>query len=252
MKPIREASKLDWEGDSMDEEKDAPWRKKENWGKGPWQNEPDKMQWTVEFAVQRPGSRRRFKMPAIAVRGPMGAWCGYVGVTKGHPFFGVTYSSCSKGCAVEPHKPTTDEDIANAKTDAERNLMIAGKKFEETDLSKRMREEHPRFVCDYDAEHSPESVLNVHGGITYSDFCQEGGQICHVPRKGETGQVYWFGFDCSHAWDQIPAMDALHKETELRTGFRWPHHFRMRDVYRNKTYVRRETERLARQLAVVL
>lgn len=46
---------------------------------GPWMDEPDKAQWTDLVTG----------LPCLAVRGPMGAWCGYVGVTEGHPYFAV-------------------------------------------------------------------------------------------------------------------------------------------------------------------
>jgi hypothetical protein len=50
---------------------------KTDWGDGPWQDEPDKMQWTDEATG----------LPCLAVRSRSGAWCGYVGVDTGHPWF---------------------------------------------------------------------------------------------------------------------------------------------------------------------
>lgn len=50
---------------------------KSDWGDGPWQNEPDKIQWTDE----------KTGLPCLAVRSDSGAWCGYVGVTEGHPWY---------------------------------------------------------------------------------------------------------------------------------------------------------------------
>jgi len=54
---------------------------KSSWGPGPWQDEPDKRQW------QDPATG----LPCLIVRGPMGAWCGYVGVPRGHPYYKVSY-----------------------------------------------------------------------------------------------------------------------------------------------------------------
>jgi hypothetical protein len=51
------------------------------WDRGPWDGEPDKVQW----------QDRRTGMPCLAVRNKMGNWCGYVGVTQDHPFFGLGY-----------------------------------------------------------------------------------------------------------------------------------------------------------------
>lgn len=63
--------------------KTASFVDKTTWGDGPWQEEPDR----IEFRVP--------ELPALAclmVRGPMGSWCGYVGVPPGHPLHGKGYS----------------------------------------------------------------------------------------------------------------------------------------------------------------
>lgn len=89
--------------------------------------------------------------------------------------------------------------------------------------------EHPEY--DEDSDHDD---LYVHGGITYAEHCQ--GAICHVPAPGEPDDVLWLGFDCGHSGDISPRLAAL--------GSSWPD-----DIYRDIEYVRRETERLAEQLA---
>lgn len=62
---------------------------------------------------------------------------------------------------------------------------------------------HPFHGKDYD-----EVGLDAHGGLTFSDSCQasetEETGVCHVPGDGETDHVWWFGFDCAHAWDNRP------------------------------------------------
>ncbi len=62
---------------------------KSSWGDGPWQGEPDKVQYTDEATG----------LPCLAVRAHLGNWCGYVGVAEGHPLFGVGYDQCPRGCA---------------------------------------------------------------------------------------------------------------------------------------------------------
>lgn len=55
---------------------------KETWGEGPWQSEPDKIQWKDEATG----------FPCLAVRRQrLGYWCGYVGVPPGHRFHGAGY-----------------------------------------------------------------------------------------------------------------------------------------------------------------
>lgn len=57
---------------------------KSKWGAGPWQDEPDKMQWQDEATG----------LPCLIVRAPWtGALCGYVGVPQGHPAYGQDYYS---------------------------------------------------------------------------------------------------------------------------------------------------------------
>lgn len=60
---------------------------KSTWGDGPWQDEPDKVQWTDEATG----------LPCLAVRTPWsGNWCGYVGVAEGHPAFGQGYDEADR------------------------------------------------------------------------------------------------------------------------------------------------------------
>ena len=57
---------------------------KANWERGPWDNEPDKAQWTDEATG----------LPCLIVRNSMGALCGYVGVSSDHPWHGRDYNDC--------------------------------------------------------------------------------------------------------------------------------------------------------------
>src|SRR5262249_8204209 len=52
--------------------------------RGEWDNEPDKMQWPDDISG----------LPCLIVRGPLGALCGYVGVSDIHPLYG-------KGCNID-------------------------------------------------------------------------------------------------------------------------------------------------------
>lgn len=65
---------------------------------------------------------------------------------------------------------------------------------------------HGRDYSDVDVE--------VHGGLTYSDLCQEGDvdtepAICHVPEPGRPADVWWLGFDCAHFMDLCPRYDQM-------------------------------------------
>lgn len=56
---------------------------REGWTAGPWDNEPDKLNW-VDPATD---------LDCMLVRNHHGAWCGYVGVQPGHPWHGKDYQS---------------------------------------------------------------------------------------------------------------------------------------------------------------
>lgn len=139
---------------------------KEKWAIGEWNDEPDKMQFTD----------KETGFPCLIVRQPqIGHLCGYVGVTKEHPFFGLDYS---------------DNKIKT----------------------------------------------NIHGGLTFSDSCQErddGQGVCHIVQEGEDDNVWWFGFDCGHTWDVAPySFFSIDDQAS----------------YKNIKYVKKEIKNLAIQL----
>jgi hypothetical protein len=170
-------------------EHEITWIDKSDWGDGPWQSEPDKVQWTDEATG----------LPCLAVRNSRsGAWCGYVGVVEGHPAFGLSY-------------------------DAANNVIPL-------------------------LEDEDDRSFEVHGGLTFADFCQEDAQergICHVPQPGQPERVWWLGFDCAHAEDMAPgSMAQVRRYREMLEA-------NARRQYRPLVYVQAECVRLAQQLAAV-
>lgn len=57
---------------------------KSGWERGPWDDEPDKAQWSDEATG----------LPCLIVRHRRGNLCGYVGVPNGHPWYGKDYDNC--------------------------------------------------------------------------------------------------------------------------------------------------------------
>lgn len=139
---------------------------KSGWQRGPWDDEPDRESFEYDG------------MQCLLVRGPSGAWCGYVGVDPTHPAHGKDY---------------VDVDV------------------------------------------------DVHGGLTYAEHCQDGGPICHVPKSGEPEHLYWLGFDCAHYMDYLPEHDS--------DGARGAWCGAPGGSYRDINYARHQTRHLARQLA---
>ena len=113
------------------------------------------------------------KLDCMAVRNHMGAWCGYVGIGPDHPWHGVSYGDCPLGDSCD-------------------------------------RDEYEVFC-----EHRPDGLVDVHGGLTFANGCDEEGDregaICHIAQPGRPDPVWWFGFDCGHAWDRVPYIESLTK-----------------------------------------
>lgn len=70
---------------------------KSEWPSGPWQSEPDKLQWADETTG----------LPCLIKRNNAGALCGYVGVPENHPWYGLGYSD------IEPY-PDVHGDLTYA------------------------------------------------------------------------------------------------------------------------------------------
>lgn len=91
-------------------------------------------------------------------------------------------------------------------------------------------------------------VVSVHGGLTYAAACE--GHICHVPKPGEPDGVWWFGFDLHH-WRDLAPIDKYYEDDY---GRKHPHEHNIfskthGETYKTVDYARRETEKLAEQLA---
>lgn len=103
---------------------------------------------------------------------------------------------------------------------------------------------HPAYGREYDDELL--QGIYIHGGLSFAGGCQKGEEsraICHLPEPGEPDDVYWFGFDASHAGDWSPnaSFMAYPSEVVSQAG-------RGQDVYRDLSYVREEIRGLALQL----
>jgi hypothetical protein len=105
---------------------------------------------------------------------------------------------------------------------------------------------YDHWSTDEDGERIPltpiQSAINdieVHGGLTFAHGCGHGDDpakgICHISAEGEPDHVWWFGFDCAHAWDLCPGYERDRPWTED-------------SVYRDQRYVEGEVRKLARQL----
>ncbi len=184
--------------------------KKSQWGKGPWQDEPDKLQWVDEAAG----------LTCLILRGPVGALCGYVGVPETHPGYKIAYDGTTSMEHEEWHQ----------------------------ECRKLMREKSPDF-SKMNFPSMPDSVpgigeaisnITVHGGLTFAGFWPD-----------EVPGLWFFGFDCAHAFDLCPGIEATMKRINIDEGTtrREDHHFD--DTYRTMEYVKVECTKLAAQLRAI-
>lgn len=91
-------------------------------------------------------------------------------------------------------------------------------------------EGHPAWGKDYD-----HVAVDAHGGLTFADRAE--GYLGAERQPGEV--LWWLGFDCAHAGDGVPGMMIM------------PFWDRRGGSYRDLTFVTRETNRLAEQLAAM-
>lgn len=171
--------------------------------RGPWNNEPNRLNWKYRG------------MDLMLARNPsLLNWCGYVGIKPDHPLYGVKY-----GSEVSILKPLVEKIL-------QRPMSIS-----------------PSFAVMLDAlvgqgiKASPDRIFDVHGGITYSDYC--GGHICHIDDTQDV-KTFWYGFDCGHCDDMVPATESMYRSLACEAR---------RDVYRDLGYAKDQSEKLADQLA---
>lgn len=215
-----------------------------DWPSGPWDDEPDRLEWRDEATG----------LPSLVVRNvTTGSLCGYVGVHTGHPLFALHYPQCVERCP--PRYPPTKDQIRRAKKEAERDphgfqrIFLMGDRIFRRSAK---RYGYRRPMGDYQCRSghdTPGGVLEVHGGITFSDSCF--GPICHAREPGER-RVWWFGFDASHAFDVMPGLLRFREPIATRitkSSPGGPYDLLLHDIYRDVTYVKSECASLARQLA---
>lgn len=78
-----------------------------DWRAGPWDNEPDKVQWQDDAT----------RLPCLIVRNHSGALCGYVGVDESHPLYGKEYDEPD----VDVHGGLTFADACQESEDGNEN-----------------------------------------------------------------------------------------------------------------------------------
>lgn len=97
---------------------------------------------------------------------------------------------------------------------------------------------HPLFAKNYDDQET--ESLTTHWGLTYSDSVEPGSK--QNSDDFDSG-LWYFGFDCAHAWDLVPHTYNLMKQSGFNSFDG--------DVYRDFEYVKKIVELLAKQLKIL-
>lgn len=184
---------------------------KSKWGPGPWQGEPD-------FLAFEHGGLSCAIFRNMWVTGSLN---GYVMVPPTHPWWGKGYNEC---IAVPQCEPEYYKGAILARMEGE-----------------------PYWDC----AHRPDSIIEVHGGLTY------GGPPPKVMMIKDAN-CWGFGFDTGHFDDFTPMMEAtltaimdprhMAERAKLHEAIKgsW-----MEPSYKDLAYVQHEVEQLAEQLAMI-
>lgn len=104
----------------------------------------------------------------------------------------------------------------------------------------------------YHGRHDYDQVpVEVHGGLTYAAPCNPHDDddfgVCHKAEPGEPDDVWWLGFDCAHAGDEMPGLIWVTEKVKVdHPGLNYPEGWA---TYKNQEYVMEECKLLALQLA---
>ncbi|TCK36701.1 hypothetical protein B0G84_5714 [Paraburkholderia sp. BL8N3] len=107
---------------------------------------------------------------------------------------------------------------------------------------------HPAYANEY-----ADIDAGVHGGLTFADRCDPTfdpatGGVCHLPEPGESDDVWWLGFNCGHAFDYQPGLEAHMGTLGCAFDLDILLFGELRIEYRDIEYVRAECAHLASQL----
>lgn len=150
----------------------------------------------------------------VVIMTGMGHRCGYVGIDKTHPLYGIEYGTKSD-CLKSSEMPDAPMDKAGL------GQMLQG------------------LAGEYQKESiSPEMYFSVHGGITFS-----GGAPSKYPVESD---LWWFGYDCAH-WGDGKDYSAIENEQVREIEKQFPSH----GVVRTKEYCEQECKNLAEQLKAI-
>ncbi len=194
------------------------WGDKSEWGFGPWVGEPDRVEWRI------PGTMHG--LVCLAVRGPNGSWCGYVGVPPGHPAHGQDYTTIESAADLRVHGGLTFADKCQTHEGAQVcHVPEPGEPDNVWWLG---------FDCAHSGDYSPAQVAGVAKGTR------------SILERAERGEDPPAGLTLD--WLRAHARPAEYSDPNPEDPYSWG---LGNGTYRRFEYVREEVTALAVQLAVM-
>lgn len=177
----------------------------------------------MSFTIEKQFDHKGLK--CVVITGPIGHRCGYVGIPKSHPLYGIGY-----------HQSTAV-------------LSDAAKQVRNGKIGKRGLIAVLCAAGDENRMTRPKFVFNVHGSLTFSGGSEYGMPqvLARLKAKAEAGDaimpdynqrvyeaelknagkpidypvpakdIWWFGFDCGHRGDSPVTCDTAYVESECRS-----------------------------------
>lgn len=225
---------------------------KTKWERGQWDAEPDKVQWCDPETG----------LVCLALRGPVGSWCGYVGVPKGHLLYDCGYSKVVDlpkeyliHCFYKHRYPELPVNggpplSLDCYLNAHGGITFAGASRGPSE--KKWKQQvtafnNPKLIADaknHPLGDSAQAIAEWKDVIGDYDLWKERYITTSVSHVGEPEDLWWFGFDCAHSMDLAPKMEA---DLTVLLPRRKP------DVgtYRALPYIKEQCTELAKQLTLI-
>jgi hypothetical protein len=188
------------------------------WPAGEWDKEPDRATWVHDETGACCTLRR----------GPMGHWCGYVGLRPNHPCAGKDYHDIgvrSEELTYGAYCHPTAEDEWISYRILRETWITESLVYPQGEAARMLRE---------DRKGDTSTLIGFLEWIRLHELCHD-----DCPHG-----LWWLGFDCGHAFDISPRM-LMHLR---KRKFEFPSEGMFATTYKNFEYVVAATNALAAEL----
>jgi hypothetical protein len=187
------------------------------WPAGEWDGEPDRAIWVNDATGARCTLRR----------GPLGHWCGYVGLRANHPLAGKNYQDIgirSQELTYGSYcQPMEEDEWIRYRLNRER-WVVESLVYPVGDAARHLRE---------DRKGNTATLAGWQKWIQQFSLCHD-----DCPHG-----LWWLGFDCAHYNDIVPGLLAHYRDRDIEL-----HPFGHEMSYKNFQWMVNATDQLAMEL----